>query len=178
MNARLTIGIIGSTFLTFSTPTILQAQPSDFNFGTSRVPRRNCPPQVEPTRGAITAAQATLYAACNGEKKKNNYSVQFVDIRNVKIIRSRVPDYGDIRYFGQKVDTSKPAYEITGNVVSYDCYNIIPKTGLINHKAGQNCITYQIPEALGSCIKTVFSKWECRIDTADTERKQGPPPAN
>jgi hypothetical protein len=84
----------------------------------------------------------------------------------------------DIRYFGQKVDTSKPAYEITGNVVSYNCCNIIPRTGLINHKAGQNCITYQIPEALESCIKTVFSKWECRIDTAATERKQGPPPAS
>jgi hypothetical protein len=178
MNAKLTIGIIGCTLLTVLTPGIINAQPSNLNFGTSRVPRQNCPPQIEPRSGAISAAQATLYATCNGEKKKNNHSVQFVDIRDVRVVRSREVARKDVYYFGSKIDTGKPVYDITGNVTSYYCSAIIPGERLSIHRAGTNCNLYLIPEALGTCVKTVFSKWECRIDTATQEYKQVPPPAS
>jgi hypothetical protein len=64
------------------------------------------------------------------------------------------------------------------NLVKYNCYFIIPGTGLINHKAGQNCTVYKIPEAIGVCVNTIFGKWDCVIDTYALNKEQLPPPAN
>jgi hypothetical protein len=178
MNTRLTIGIIGSILLTVQTPGTLQAQSNKLNFGTNRLPRQDCSQQVEPKNGPITATLATLYAACNGEKKKNGYSVQFVDIRDVRVIRSRQVARKDVYYFGSKIDTAKPVYDITGNVTAYDCYAITADGRFAQNRAGQNCYLHLIPESTGTCVKTVFSKWECRIATFDKLDKLVPPPAS
>jgi hypothetical protein len=170
------IGLVTYAIWTMLHPSILYAADTR-DYGTKRVPRQNCP-QVAAGRGAITTAQAKLLASCYGERKRNNYSMQFIDISNVRVLKARAANGVDIQQFGKKLDIQKPVYDITGNVVFYNCYYIIPGTGLIAHKAGQNCTVYKIPEAIGTCVTTIFGKWDCVIDTYALTKEQLPPPAS
>jgi hypothetical protein len=80
MKLSFTLGLIGCTLLTFLTPSLLNAQPSGFDFGTNRR-LRTCPSKTEPRSGRISVEQAKMYVACNYEEKGVfNASVQFVDI--------------------------------------------------------------------------------------------------
>jgi hypothetical protein len=169
MNARLTIGIIGSTLLTFLTPAVLNAQSNVY--GTSRIPRQTCPPQSKPTSGAISAAQAAVYAACSAEAKRTGYSAQFIDIGKMRIVKSRSANIQDIQQF-PGIDTEKPVYELSASVVFYDCFRVSDL-----HPAGQNCTVHRIPENIGKCLKLTSGNWNCAVGTyaLNSERKQPAP---
>ncbi len=155
MKPSLTLGIIGCALLTFLTPNILSAQAGDF--GTNRQPR-TCRSQSEPRNSPISSAQAKIYAACNGEKQTNNYSVKFIDILDLEVApTARRASIRDIQY-DPRIDTQKPVYDIRGNVVSYSCFRVSDL-----HPAGQNCIVYRVPNSKGKCFQNTFGEWSCAL---------------
>ena len=177
MKLRLTLGIVGCTLLTLLTPSILKAQAGDF--GTNRQPR-TCPSsRSAPKTGRISAAQAMIYAACEAEKKTNNYSVNFVDILNLEVApkprRITTADFENFR----NIDTQKPAYDLRGSVIAYTCYRV--SNTQFGYRAGQNCSIRRVPESKGVCFQNTFGDWYCFIGTVSyplTSEEKMPAPAN
>ena len=173
MKSKLAIGIIGGMLLISIDAYSLNAQTK--NFGTNRQPRACPSPRSVPTKGRISAAQATIYAACSYESNfATSGTVRFIDILSLEVAKKpRSVNGQDLSAFAQ-VDVSQPAYDIRGSVVGYTCYNL---NGII-YKPGQNCRISRNPQAGGACVKTTFGEWSCSISayTQTTEEKMPPPP--
>ena len=171
MKSRLTIAIVGCALLTLLNPYILTAQAR--NIGTNRQPR-TCPSRTAPTRGAISARQATIYAACHTESDgyHANYETLFIDILSLQVAKPRQANSNDFRSF-TNIDTTKPVYDLQGSVVQYRCYNI----GETVHTAGKNCTISRVPESVGTCVQDTFGKWFCSMSTlSSTPEYKMPPP--
>jgi hypothetical protein len=176
MNTKLTVGIIGCTLLTLLSPSILNAQ-TGRDFGTDRQPR-TCQSRSAPTSGGISAAQAAVYAACEDEadsKVKYPGTVNFVDILSLQVLKSRRVNNIDVNRYGQGIiDENQPIYPIQGSANYYSCYNLL---GGI-YKRGQNCSVYRSQESRGSCYKTTFGKWACKLTHSGTQENKVAPPGN
>ncbi len=171
MKLRLTLAIVGCALLTLLNPYILTAQAR--NIGTNRQPR-TCPSRTAPTRGAISARQAAIYAACHTESDgyHANYETLFIDILSLQVAKPRQVNSNDFRSF-TNIDTTKPVYDLQGSVVQYRCYNIDDNV----HKAGQNCTISRVPESIGTCVQDTFGKWFCAMSTlSSTPDYHMPPP--
>ncbi len=159
MKLKLTIGIISGMLLTLINAHSLTAQGADF--GTNRQPR-TCASRSAPIKGRISAAQAAIYVACDAENESMRLSgsINFIDILSLEVApKPRRVNGNDLSYFSQ-VDTSQPAYDLRGNVVSYTCYNV----SIRPYKAGSNCSVRRIPQSRGTCLKNTFGEWFCSID--------------
>jgi hypothetical protein len=176
MNTKLTVGIISCTLLTVLNPSILNAQ-TGRDFGTDRQPR-TCQSRSAPTSGGISAAQATVYAACEDEadsKVKYPGTVNFVDILSLQVLKSRRVNNIDVNRYGQGIiDENQPIYPIQGSANYYSCYNLL---GGI-YKRGQNCSVYRSQESRGSCYKNTFGKWACKLTHSGTQENKVAPPGN
>jgi hypothetical protein len=175
MNAKLTIGIIGCTLLTVLNPSILAAQ-TGTDFGTNRQPR-TCSSRSAPSSGAISAAQAAKYAACEDEgdnQSKLPGSVNFVDILSLQVAKPRRVNSVDISSYGPTIDENRPIYPITGKANWYTCFNLL---GGI-YQRGQNCIVVRSTDSRGNCYKTTSNKWACKLSHSGQQETKVAPPAS
>jgi hypothetical protein len=176
MKSRLTLAIVCCGLLTLLNPYIITAQAADF--GTNHQPR-TCPSKSAPTRGAIGAKQAAIYAACHREDVRlitMNGTVQFVDILSLQVSKPRRANSNDFRSF-TNIDTTKPVYDLQGSVIAYTCFTIAE--GSI-YKRGQNCTITRVPDSRGLCVQDTSGEWSCTISTylPGLKQERGMPPPN
>jgi hypothetical protein len=178
------ISTIGYMLLSLSTPSILNAQIRDY--GTTRQPR-TCPTRSQPTNGLITPELATMYAICSIEKEiitPYSHRINFVDIQNLRVAPTpRAATLREVEIY-RRIDTTKPVFDIRGNVTFYECSQINRKVPTHTNpnpgdNRGENCSVHRIPESNGSCYHNTFGEWYCFLShySLNAERKM-PPPAN
>jgi hypothetical protein len=175
MNSKLTVGIIGCILLTLLDPSSLNARAGG-DFGTTRQPR-TCASRSAPSKGAISAAQAAIYAACEDEgdnPSKYPGSVNFVDILSLQVAKPRRVTDVDVTRYGQTIDANRPIYPIRGSANWYTCFNL--QGGI--YQRGQNCIVVRSTQSVGDCYKTTFGKWACKLSHSGQQETKVSPPGN
>lgn len=126
-------------------------------FGTTRDPQ-TCDDRTAPARGAISAAQAAHYVACERESA-DGMTLYLIDQLKVQVGASRPFQFSD--EYNSEIDRNQPVYPLRGSYVTYMCYVPSSAAGTV----GKNCQSYANPKATGVCYKTTFGDWRC--DMAD-----------
>lgn len=164
LTAIATIFLLGTTVSTF-------AQSVGAPYG-ARDPQ-TCADTTSPTKGAISAAQATIYVICSEEKVYENHLYL---VENVKVqVGGSVPDNVN-NFLGGDIDPNSPVYPLRASLDEYNCSKVSDITG----NAGKNCSVYPRPSAKGYCARTTFGDWKCRLSGSDLDvgkaKHDMPPP--
>ncbi|MGI8467914.1 MAG: hypothetical protein ACR2N3_05625 [Pyrinomonadaceae bacterium] len=155
------LGAFGSTF----------AQSVGAPYG-AREPR-TCADTKAPTKGAITAAQATKYVICNQEGVSSDLLYL---VENVQVTVGGGRPYNSFSdSYATSIDTTAPVYPIRGSFDKYQCSKVTDTS----ENKGYNCNIYHERKAEGKCFKTTFGDWYCNMqDTSnnDSDRELDMPP--
>jgi len=118
-------------------------------------------PRACPSRkaaGAPTAAQARALFICDNEKYISGY-LYLVSNVSVQIARSRPysawSDSGNTN-----IDVVSPVYPIQGHFSSSQCSQ---KSTMLGQDPSRNCIRTDFSNAVGTCYKSTFDEWTCRL---------------
>lgn len=118
-------------------------------------------PRACPSRkaaGAPTAAQARALFICDSEKYIGGY-LYLVSNASVQIARSRPysawSDSGNTN-----IDVAGPVYPIQGHFSSSQCSK---RSTMLGQDPSRNCIRTDFPNATGTCYKSTFDEWHCKL---------------
>jgi hypothetical protein len=118
-------------------------------------------PRACPSRkaaGAPSAGQARALVICDTEKYVGGYLYLVSDV-SVQIARSRPysawSDSGNTN-----IDVASPVYPIQGHFSSSQCSK---QSTMLGQDPSRNCIQTNFPEATGTCYKSTFDEWHCKL---------------
>jgi len=133
---------------------------------------RDCPDAKQPTRGAMSAAQATQYVICGLE---HVYGENLYLAENVKVtVGGGIPYNPNNFPYATDIDPEATVYPIRAGFEKYQCGRL----STVSDDKGKNCTVYRSQKATGVCVKTTFGDWRCSItssDQADTKYNMPPP---
>lgn len=134
---------------------------------------KTCADTKKPTRGAISAAQATEYIICGKEKDEGGHLTL---VENLKVqLGAATPFNRDTFGYAPDVDAKFPVYPFRASLDMYQCNEVSDSI----ENRGKSCTVYVRPKATGVCVKTTFGDWRCELsgfDVGDAERKFNMPP--
>ncbi len=155
------LGAFGSTF----------AQGVGAKYG-SRDPKV-CGNTKNPTKGAISSAQATEYIICGKERDEGGHLTL---VENLKIqLGAATPFNRNTFGYASDVDAKFPVYPFRASLDMYQCNEVSDSM----ENRGKSCTVYVRPKATGVCVKTTFGDWRCELsgfDVGGAERKFDMPP--
>ncbi len=140
-----------------------------------------CASTKDPSKGALSAAQAQTYFLCGvtGEKEGNDvlYLISGLKIQVAPSSRpfnswtDSVPD----------IDPNQPVYSIRGSYTAYTCY-IPGQGGAFGFPMGKNCTRADAGgnapfTAAGFCYKDSFGDWHCRMQPKEAPQTTAGQPA-
>ena len=132
-----------------------------------------CPSIKEPAKGAPSAAQATKYTACTMEGEMSGNTLYL--LQDVKVEVGGGTPLLQLSMISRpgNADPSGTVYAIRGSFKKYQC--VIPSKYMEN--TGKNCRVYDTPKATGTCYRTNFGEWSCKMDgeTGYGTADQAPP---
>ncbi len=142
-----------------------------------------CADRRAPAGGAPSAAQAALYAQCDGEGPYGSQGrIGLMD--NVRVQVGGGRPYQHVQDSYEDVDPRQPVYPIRGSFTLYSCDPLRTArevaSGFADNR-GRNCDALDEPSATGVCYKTTFADWHCTLTdikadvVRDTRRGVAPP---
>lgn len=134
---------------------------------------KTCADTKKPTRGAMSAAQATEYIICGKEKDEGGHLTL---VENLKVQVGGATAYNrDTFGYTPDVDPKAPVYPVRASLNMYQCNEVSDAM----ENRGKSCTVYVRPKATGVCVKTTFGDWRCTLsgfDVGGAERKFKMPP--
>ena len=118
-----------------------------------------CPTIKEPAKGAPSTAQATEYTQCTMEFEMSGNTLFLLQDLKVEIGGGTPLLQIPMIHRPGSADPNGTVYAIRGSYKQYQC-TVISK---IYPDAGKNCRVYDVPKATGSCYRTNFGEWSCKL---------------
>jgi hypothetical protein len=121
-----------------------------------------CKSKKEPATGAPSPSQISDYVKCGGETT-GGCCIWLMEDVQAEVGKSR--PYSAWSDATRDIDISQPVYPIRG---TYDSYQCQPAGASPYPPKGKNCSVKKADPFIGTCYKTTFGDWNCKVkDTTD-----------